>query len=700
MGIMGFLRNRAGLLIVWAIGFALVAFLLGEIIPQLLGNMSANQNEVGKINDEAITYPAFNAEVEMGLNNMRQQMGGAANDQMNSYIVENVWNQHISQTLLTEEVERIGLNVGSSELNDLVSGQNPSPQVVQSFTNPQTGEFDRNQLSVFLTNIRNEPANSAQKQQWENFLNVLKNDRLQQKYNQLIQNSVYVTSLEANEDYSQRNKIANFNYVLLDYASIDDKSIKVTDEDYKSYYNDHKAAFYNPTESRTIEYVVFNAQPTAADSAAVKEKAASVAKELAVAENDSLFATINSETKYPVTYYTRGSLPPGLDSAAFNAASGTVVGPIYSNGTYEIAKILDSRMSPDSVSASHILLNPALEGGMDRAKVKADSIKNLIQNGANFAELVEKFGAEGSKENGGKLGTFGRGAIPEFETALFNGNRGDILVLPSQFGLHIIKIDNQIGSSRVVKAAIIDLSVQSSKETLNAAYRKASDFYGKVDEKNFNELAKTEGLSVQTGDQINPMQSAIQDLENPRELIRWAFKADVGDVTDKVYELNNKYIVARLAEVREQGTLPLEIVKKDIEPAVINRVKAKQLSEKVNGALNGASAIDQVAQKLGKSAVKVENIVFANPIIPGVAQEAKVVGTVFGLQPSKLSKSVEGTEGVYVVSVVDFVNPTQPINLVAVKQQNLNALKQRVPGSIFEVLKDKAEIVDNRVLFY
>src|SRR5690606_1649126 len=121
---------------------------------------------------------------------------------------------------------------------------------------------------------------------------------------------------------------------------------------------------------------------------------------------------------------------------------------------------------------------------------------------------------------------------------------------------------------------------------------------------------------------------------------------------------------------------------------------------KVNSALNGATTIAQVGQKLGKPAVKVDNIVFANPIIPGVAQEAKVVGTVFGLQPSKLSKSVEGTQGVYVVSVVDFINPPQPINLVAVKQQTLNALKQRVPGSIFEVLKDKADIVDNRVLFY
>src|SRR5690606_23190048 len=140
------------------------------------------------------------------------------------------------------------------------------------------------QLSVFLTNIRNEPASSAQKQQWENFLQVMKDDRLQQKYNQLIQNSVYVTSLEANEDYIQRNKIANFSYVLLDYASVDDKSIKLTEEDYKNYYNDHKASFFNPVESRSIEYVVFDAKPTAVDSAAVKTKIDELAKEFSVAE--------------------------------------------------------------------------------------------------------------------------------------------------------------------------------------------------------------------------------------------------------------------------------------------------------------------------------------------------------------------------------------------------------------------------------
>lgn len=701
MGIMTFLRNRAGLLVVWAIGIALVAFLLGEIIPQLLGNMNANQNQVGKINGEKIEYLTFNQEVEAGISNMRQQMGGASNDQLSTYVVENVWNQHVSNALLAEEVDRIGLSVGSSELNDLVSGQNPSPQIVQSFTNPQTGEFDRNQLSVFLTNIRNEPANSVQKQQWENFLQVIKDDRLQQKYNQLIQNSVYVTSLEAKEEHSQRNKIANFSYVLLDYSSIPDKDVNITDADYKTYYDAHKKEFYNPSETRSIRYVVFDAQPTAADSAAVKAKAEELARGFETAENDSLYAAINSETKYPVTYYTKGNLSPALDSALFSASVGSVVGPLLSSGTYEMAKVLESKVGPDSVTASHILLNPALEGGIDQATVKADSIKNLLQNGASFADLASQFGTDASREDGGKLGTFGRGAmIPEFENAVFDGKTGEVLVVPTQYGVHVIRIDNQSGSSRVIKAAIIDRTIQSSKETLNAAYTEASEFFGKVNEENFNDLATDAGYTVLNGTEIAPMQTFIQDLENPRELIRWAYKAETGDITDKVYELPNKYVVAQLSEIREEGYLPLNTVKNDIKPQVINKIKAKTLTEQLNGALTGASSIEEVGQKLSKPAVKAENIVFANPIIPGVAQESTVVGTVFGLQPNTLSKSIEGSRGVYAVSVHDFVNPQQPQNLDAIKRQSINMLKQRAPGSVFQVLLENADITDNRARFY
>src|SRR5690606_28129455 len=106
----------------------------------------------------------------------------------------------------------------------------------------------------------------------------------------------------------------------------------------------------------------------------------------------------------------------------------------------------------------------------------------------------------------------------------------------------------------------------------------------------------------------------------------------------------------------------LEKVKKQIEPAVRTHVKARMLTEQFDKALSGASSINQVAQKVSKPVTPVQNVVFANPIIPGVTQENKVVGTVFGLQPNKLSKPIAGENGVYVVSVISFSKPAPLTN--------------------------------------
>ena len=701
MGIMTFLRNRAGTVMVFAIGFAIVAFLLGDLMGSGVTIFGRNPNEIGQIDGESIDYQEFNSEVEANKNNMAQQMGGNISPQMTTYIVENVWNQNISKKLLTEEISRIGLDVGKNELNDLVSGQNPSQMLVPYFTNPETGEFDRAQLNVFLNNIQHEPANSEQKQQWGYLLEGIKINRLQEKYNQLIENSVYITTLEAQEDFIQRNKLSNFSYVLLDYSSIPDKDIQPTEADYKDYYNLHKAAYKNPEETRSMEFVIITANPTHQDSLQVKNEIDERLEGLRTAENDSLYASVNSETKYPVVYRKKGTLDPVLDSALFAANKGDVVGPFLNNGVYEIAKVLDTRMSPDSVDASHILLNPAIEGGMDKAEAKADSLKNEAQKGKSFAALAEEFGTDGSREKGGELGTFARGAmIPEFEDAVFNGKPGDLIVVKTQFGVHLVKINSQKGSSKVVKAAIIDRGIRSSNQTLQEGYAKAADFFGKANSDNFETIAKENGLTVHKEEHILPMHNQVLDLENPRELIRWAFKAKVGNISDKVYEMGNKYVVAKLTGITPKGIAPLSSIKSEIEPLVITKLKAIKLNAQVNAALAGASALEQVAQKLDKSIVPVENVVFANPIIPGVAQENKVVGTVFGLQPSKLSKAIDGVQGVYVVSVRDFINPETPSNLISQKQQMRQSLRQRIPGATFQALLDKADIRDNRAQFY
>lgn len=702
MGIMSFLRNRAGVILIGAIGFALFAFLLGDAVQMGGSFTGGDKNEVAEVAGKSISYEEFKAKVDQNEAQFKQQMGGNLNPQMTAYVVENTWNQVISEILIDKEVARLGLQVSKAELNDMLYGKNPHPQVVQTFTDPQTGKFNKSQIAGIVDNVKMAGANSPMGKQWGDFLLAIRRDRLFQKYNNLVKNSIYVTSLEAREDYSQRNKLANFNYVSLDYASIPDNKVTLTDADYNDYYKENKNRFKNREETRSFEYVIFDANPSKEDSAATRAAINKIATDFRATTNDSLFVAVNSDTKTPLTYLKKGSLDPALDSVAFASAPGTIIGPLFSNGAFVVAKVLDVKMSPDSVKASHILLNPAAEGGMDKAKAKADSILAEIRKGASFAEMASKFSVDPSKDQGGNLGTFGRGAmVPAFEDAVFNGTTGDIKVVTSQFGVHIVRIDKQVGSSRVAKVGVVDKIVSSSSQTQQAVYQKASEFLAAADDaKAFDEKVKSAKLQKLVADNVTASQSSVPGLENPRELVRWAFEAEEGDVTDKVYEIGNQYAVAKVTGIRKKGILPLETIKKDIEPMVRNSVKARMLTERFEEALKGASSINQVAQKVGKQAQPVQNIVFANPVIPGGGQENKVIGTVFGLQPNKLSKPVEGESGVYVVQVNGFTNPAPLTNTFKQKDQIKQSLIQRVQSQFFEVLKEKAEIKDNRLRFF
>jgi len=704
MGIMSFLRNRVGIILVGLIGFAIVAFLVGDVIRLGSPFWKAHENEVGVVADEVIAVQDFNNKVEANTNNFKQRMGHQSlNAQMMAYVVENTWNQTISQILIDKETNRLGIQVSKNELNDLITGKNPDPKVVQTFGNPQTGEVDRTQLGAFIEKIKTQNPQSEMSRQWTSFLVGIRRSRLAQKYNEFVRNGLYVTSLEAREDYNQRNKLANFHYVALDYASVPDKAVQISDQDYKDYYQENKYRFKNPQESRTIEYVVFDAIPSKADSMEIKEKVNKLFVEFKATTNDSLFVGINSDTKVPVSYIEKGRLDPKVDTAVFSAQRGAFIGPIFSNGVYTMVKVLDVKMSPDSVKASHILINPTAEGGVEKARLKADSIRNIIQIGAeSFASLAAKYGTDASKEKGGSLGTFGRGAmIPEFEDAVFNGKTGDLKIITTQFGVHVIRIDGQKGASRVAKVALVDKALISSSKTQQDYYAKASAFLSNVnDGRSFDEQSKKMGYTKLLAENVLPTSASIPGLENPREMVRWAYKASEGDVAKQIFETNNKFVIAKLVAVQEKGTMSLEQVKKQIKPLVLNRIKSKMLLDKMSNALVGVSSIDQLAKKLGQSVVPVENMVFANPILPGVSQESKLVGTIFGSQPNKLSKAIDGDRGVYVFVVNGFSNPGPLNNAFRQKQQIIQGLLQRASNETYKVLSDQAKIKDNRVRFF
>jgi peptidyl-prolyl cis-trans isomerase D len=698
MGIMTFLRNRAGALLVGAIGVAIVAFLVGDALSTGKRLSQAASSVVGTIDGQDIQYNQFNTKVEQTSAQFKQQSGGVSNPYMQSMAVDQVWQSEVANVVLTQEFDRVGLSVSADELFDLVQGRNPSPLIMQYFGNPQTGQFDRNAVMTSLKSREKDP-NLAQ--QWLLLEKEIEKQALQQKYSKLISNSVYVTNLEANDDYTNRNKLANFDYVNLDYSSILDANVKLEDADFKAYYEEHKNSFENPQETRDFQYVSFAITPTAADSALIKTQVDKLAADFKTTPNDSLFSANNSDVKIPYNYIGKGKLDPSVDSVIFNYPAGSFYGPVLKGGSYKIIKAIDNRFSPDSVKAAHILINPAQVGGEEKALKLADSLKALVIAGRNFGELAKKYSVDGSKDKGGDLGSFARGVmVPEFENAAFNGRPGDIKIVKSQFGVHVLKIEKQVGSSKVVKLAYVEKTVVPSQKTRDIAYKKATSFLAAVNSENFKTLAEKEKVNVALADRITATQGFAPGLDNPRQLIRDMYEADKGDVLKTVYNMDNAFVVAQLTNISPKGFLSLDAVKKQIEPQVRDAKKAKMLIEKMDAALAGASNLEAVAKKLGRTVNATQNLVFANPVLPGLSQETAVVGTVFGSQPNKISKAIKGDRGVYAIVVKAFTTPAPMANTFKQKQTMAASQGQRSLGAAFQALQDQVEIKDNRVKFY
>jgi peptidyl-prolyl cis-trans isomerase D len=658
-----------------------------------------DRSVLGEAAGEKINIDDFNKKVDQSSAQFKQGGQGSLSPQIMSYVQEQVWNQMLMRAILQKQVDRVDLQVGADELNQMVEGNNPDQQIVRAFSDPKTGQFDRSRILGFLQQL---PKLSADVQsQWRVFVDDLADSKLSEKYVALVSNGLYVNSLDAKDEYAAKNKLANFKYVTLPYSSIPDNKVTITDEDYKSYYDEHKAQFDNASESRTFDFVSFSAAPSKDDSAKVKMLAEKLKDSLKTTKNDSLFVQINAETKTNPVYVHKGRLGnPKLDSVMFSAEKGFVYGPYLANGSYNIAKLVDSHTEPDSVKARHILIDESVIG-RDKAMAKADSLKKLIEGGKSFADLATLYSTDkGSAVKGGDLGTFGRGAmVAPFDDAAFSGKKGDLKIVESQFGVHLIEIEDTKGSSKAVKVAVVDIPLRASSETQTAVYSKAQGFLGSLTKDNFDQQAKKDGVKKQTATDVSGTAASVAGIASARDLVRWAFGAEKGDISDKVYIEGDQYVVARLVQIKPKGTLSLDDVKKQIQPMVLNQVKGKQLSAKLQSALNGSTTIDQVAQKADGKVMPIQNMVFANPVIPGSSAEYKLIGTIFGSQPNKLSKPIAGQNGVYVFDVDSFTNPPPLTDALRIKQQLGQALMQRADAQIFEALKDKANVKDYRAKY-
>jgi peptidyl-prolyl cis-trans isomerase D len=698
MGLMNSMRNRGGLL-VGVIAFAIVAFLAGDVLISGQNIFGGAPSEIGLINGNKVAIADFQTKLDANIEQYKKSTGQSnLNESMTGYLVDQTWNQVVYDEVMKEHIAKSNIKVSPEELFDMVQGSNPHPEVRRAFSNPQTGAFDPAQVLNFLKNMDQQDPSGETRAQWLNFEKAIQDERVRQKYMNAVKAGMYVPTAFAKADYMEKNKSANATFVMLDYTSVSDSAVTVSESDISNYYNANKYKYKQAENTRSFDYVSIDVTPSKEDTIETKKWIDEQTAGLVSSTNDSSYVNLNAETKYNGAYAKKGELPASLDTIMFSKPQGFVYGPFIDAGSYKVAKLIGIKSLPDSVRARHILING---NSAEAAKKTADSLKTLIDNGANFAVLAMQYSTDGSKDQGGDLGYFdNKKMVQPFTEFCFKGTKGKIGVVQSQFGFHIIEITDQKNFNKQITVGVIDRSITPSNSTTQALFGKANTLLSSISSaKEFEALKLTDGFSKRVADDIKQTDRFVAGIESPRELIRWAYKADVDDISP-LFEAGNKYVFARLTKVKNAGTVPMEYLKSELEAGARKEKKVALLKDKMTAAMAGNARIDQVAQKLGTIANPATGLSFAMPIIPGVAREASVVGTVFGSEKGKLIGPLEGERGVYLVYVDNFVDALPLPDYTNNKIDQFNMSKSRVDNEFLEGLKKSAKIVDNRIIFY
>ena len=694
--VIGKIREQSTLLMI-LIGGAMLAFILGDLLNSGSFILNGSPTEVGEIAGNTVDGRAFEERVQVSIENYKTQTGQSTVDNATTdQLREQTWQQMVREFVLGQELDATGVRVSAEELYDLVQGNNPHPQVVQAFTNPETGQFDQAQVISFLKRMETD---EDLKKRWIAFEKDISKLRRSEKYNNLIKKGLYVTSAEAKADYLAKNQSTTIKYVLKRYSSVADSTVEVSDSDIKKYYNENKSK-YEQDASRDIEFVTFRVDPSQEDFEKVLNWAQRLKPEFEASENDTLLVNRESDVRFNARWLAEGELGGRIDSLMFAAEKGFVEGPYLQGQTYRLAKLIGVKMAPDSVNARHILIKPETYGSVAAAKAVADSLKDVIDNGGDFASLARQLSEDpGSGAQGGDLGWFKEGQmVPSFNDACFDGDEGDLVVVQSQFGYHIIDVVEQKGNTEKRAVAFIDRKVEASTKTFQVVYGTADEFARSITSiASFDQEITGRGLNKRIASNLKENDKTIAGLENPRELIRWAYKSEKGDISE-VFELGNTFVVGVVTAVRQEGFTAIDEIKEELEAGAIKEKKAAKFIEEFDAA--HAGDIQTIADNMNLPLEIKENILFSASAITGLGREPALLGTVGGMEVGDISKAVKGDQGVYVVSVDSRSEAPEQTNYRANASILNSSLSSRVDFEVFEALKEKAEIVDNRAKFF
>ena len=700
------IRQRSGLLVV-VVFVALIAFLLGDLFRSGGSKFFGDPNVIGTVNGRDITRQ----ELSQGMEELRagnpEQYANTTSIQLANF----VWNNIVTEELLSAELSAAGMSVSEQEIYfDIIT----NPNIRQNFAGAN-GQFDENMFKSYIAQVRDNRDASEQSvemwTQWLSFERAVANQAQNFKYTNAIEKAIFMPAGLAETEINRGDAQHPAQYVYVPYIDVNEDEINVSDEDAKRYFNAHKEDF-SQEEGRNIEFINFPLAPSESDREGVRAELASLSFEWLNVEDDSVFVNQHSDVRFQSEYYTTTELVgTGLDTLVDGQSVGFQKGPIDLGGAFAVVKLVDRKTVPDSVKARHILIpfagatraDASVTRNPQEAKVLADSLFAYLEgNPSAFESVSEAFSSDVvAKEKGGDLGYFSRGSMAKpFENFCFFRKNGSMGVVPTQFGWHVIQVTDQKGANDVYKIGQIIREILPSDETIQTLYNQASGYAAEAQTaEDYRALATEKGFFLRPARNLGRFEEVVSGLGTARRVVRWAWDDDREEGNIGLLENDgNGYVVVVLTDKLEEGTSSFEMVQAQCLEAAKKDAKKALVLERLENASAGAATIEAVATAAGKE-VRTLSFRISQFNISGVGNEAKVVGTICGLEPGTLSSVILGENGAF-VAITSPANPAPQIDYANMAQNTQRSIRNLVGTQAYKALQDKAKIEDMRYMMF
>jgi len=711
------IRNRAGLLVAVVIALALFAFILGDMMGS--GSSSMGKRSVAEINGKGIGVNDYMNREKALREFYELNAGGQSLDaELERQIQQETWRRLVRETIMERSYEKLGIYVSADELKTMITGDqtmglngNPSlsephPIIRQMFSNPETGQLNRPVMTNYFNSLDN-PQFAQEKVRWLFIENEIIEEKMNQKYFNLVRKGFQPSSLDLKDYMTETGKSTDFAFISRPFTEIADEDINFTDADLKAFLKEHQET-YKQDASRTFQYVVFEVEPSEKDVESARYWSSQTMVEYNRTTGDEIPRYVNgtSDEPFDERFYTYEELPELIRDSVFNAGQETIIGPYRDMESYKLARAYDSQMRADSVRVRHILLSLQAYGGNRQIISElADSLKGVIENGGNFNQIALEYSAdESNRAIGGDLGWFKEGMmVSEFNDACFENSKGDLVSAETQFGTHIIRIEEQSTPVKKVQVATVVRNIFASDETNQDYYNRAVKFRGKAtDLEKFTEQAREFGLDPRFAPNIAKDQATIPGIDDPLRITKWAYSSEVNSVSNIFSQNDDKYIIAVLTEAREEGYASLESVRAELTLAVKKEKKAEKLVSMLNEQLAGVTDLSQFGVENNEIVGEATQIKFANTYVAGVGLEPYVVGASMYLPLDQISAPLVGESGVFVIAVTNRTeDPIAAGDDDAAKSRLKYTLESRSNFEAYNALVDAAKVEDNRLeIFY